>query len=270
MGRTHAETIARIPEIEFAGFVPRELISATLRDPDIDAVDLCIPTDFHAPVAIDALRARKHVLVEKPMALDAASCEQMIAEATSHDRILMVAHVLRFSAPYLALEHVEAVRSASFRRQCGPPDWAAWFADPARSGGGVFDLLIHDADIVLHLFGPPLEISATGSADQISAQLHYPNTAVEISGGWHTPAVPFSMQYTVTTDRGTLHYDSRDSVPSSESPYAAEIRYFADCVRRHKQPARCPPRESARAVRLMRALIAARQRNGEQIQWTSE
>ena len=44
----------------------------------MDAVDLCLPTAMHAPIAIEALRAGKHVLVEKPMALDAAQCDQMM------------------------------------------------------------------------------------------------------------------------------------------------------------------------------------------------
>jgi predicted dehydrogenase len=270
MGKMHAEAITRIPEIEFAGFISRDAFPAGLRNPDIDAVDLCIPTDLHASIAIEALHAGKHVLVEKPMALDSESCNRMIAEAEKQDRILMVAHVLRFSPAYTALENAGTLQSASFRRQCGPPDWAVWFADPARTGSGVFDLLIHDADIALHLFGAPTEISATGRGDVISAKLHYANTAVEISGGWHTPATPFSMQYTIVTDRGTLRYDSRDPAPNSESPYAAEIAYFAECVRDHKPPSRCPPRESAEAVRLMLALIAARQRNGEKLPWISE
>ncbi len=273
MGRTHAEAIARVPEIEFAGTISREAIATALHNPEIDAVDLCIPTDLHSSLAIQALRSGKHVLVEKPMALNAASCTEMIAEAEKHNRILMVAHVLRFSPAYLALEKalpVETVRSASFRRQCGRPDWAAWLHDPARSGGGAFDLLIHDADMALHLFGPPQAISATGSGDLICAILHYPNSlAVEISGGWHAPGLPFSMEYTIATDRTTFHYDSREPKEPAD-PYAAEIAYFAECVREHKPPSRCPPRESAEAVRLMLALIAARERNGGKIAWTSE
>ena len=79
MGRTHVDAIARIPDIELARVVHRAELSDALQDPQIDAIDLCIPTDLHASVAIDALRAGKHVLVEKPMALDTASC-------ASHDR----------------------------------------------------------------------------------------------------------------------------------------------------------------------------------------
>jgi predicted dehydrogenase len=284
MGRTHAQAIAGISGTELACIIDRDGLASALRDPEIDAVDLCIPTDLHASVAIDALRAGKHVLVEKPMALDAASCDRMIAEAARHNRVLMVAHVLRFMPPYAALRPFlrdEPVRTALFRRQCGEPDWAPWLLDPARSGGGAFDLLIHDADIALHLFGAPRAISATGSGDMISAQLHYASgLAVEISGGWFHRGFPFSMGYTIATGRATYHYDSpagaarrypdEDFEIHPADGYFAEIAYFAECVRDQKPPERCPPRESAEAVRLMLALIAARRRHGEKIAWISE
>jgi len=284
MGKTHLEAIRSVSGIELARVVHRADLPQALHDPDIDAVDLCLPTDLHAGAAIEALRAGKHVLVEKPMALDAPSCDRMIGEALRHDRVLMVAHVLRFSPAYLALEKSlpgHTIRAASFRRRCGRPDWAAWMNDPARTGGGAFDLLIHDADMALHLFGPPRAISATGSGDLITAQLHYSDgLAIDISGGWYTPGFPFSMEYAVSTDRATFHYTSQDGVlrvypeaPFETQPadgYAAEIAYFAECVRDQKQPSRCPPRESAEAVRLMLALIAARRRNGEKLAWISE
>ena len=275
MGRRHLEAIANIPEIE-PRVIHRPDLPAALLDPEIDAVDLCLPTDLHASVAIEALRAGKHVLVEKPMALDVASCHRMIAEAERQDRVLMAAHVLRFSPAYAALERAlpnQTIRSASFQRRCGPPDWAAWLVDPARSGGGVFDLMIHDADMALHLFGAPQAISATGAGDLITAQLYYADGfAVEMSGGWYTPGFPFSMEYIVATQQTTFHYNSLHPPPEIEpdDAYAAEIAYFAKCVREHKQPDRCPPRESAEAVRLMLALIAARNRNGEKIAWISE
>lgn len=284
MGRTHVDAIARVPEIELAGVIRHGELAEALKNPEIDAVDLCVPTDVHASLAMQALRAGKHVLVEKPMALDAASCDRMIAEAERRDRMLMVAHMLRFSPAYMALEcpvKEEAVQSAAFHRRCGPPGWAAWFRDASRSGGGAFDLLIHDADMALRLFGHPHAISATGAGDVLNARLFYSNgLCVEISGGWLHDGVPFSMDYTVVTDRATYDYDSRLGAPRRypsdgfEVPaadvYAAEIAYFAGCVLEGRKPERCAPRESAEAVRLMLALIAARKRNGEKIAWISE
>jgi predicted dehydrogenase len=323
MGTTHLKALRTIPGVEVAALCsivekelsgdltgvqgniggPGELMDFTrikkyrevtpaVTDPDIDAVDICLPTHLHAAVAIEALRAGKHVLVEKPMALDGPSADHMVVEAQKQSRILMTGQVLRFSPAYVALREAISggqmgrVRSAVFRRRCGAPAWGAWLADPAMSGGGAFDLLIHDVDICLHLFGKPSALLATGleergsDIDCLHAQLFYPWGGVLITGGWHPGAYPFSMEYTVVLDDGTIEYSSAGSGPmlygrngagrtlalASEDGYAAEIGYFVECCRACREPAICPPAESADAVKLMRLLLEARERNGERIE----
>src|SRR5262249_34437854 len=71
-------------------------------DPGVEAIDICLPSNQHAPVAIAALRAGKHVFVEKPMALDGAAADEMIAESERAGRVLMAAQVVRFIADYRA------------------------------------------------------------------------------------------------------------------------------------------------------------------------
>lgn len=274
MGRTHIAAMASVRGIELIASVDRDF-EAVLKNPDIDAVDLCVPTDLHASFAIEALRSGKHVLVEKPMALDGAACDRMIAEARVANRVLMVAHVLRFAPAYQGLQQKlqngGPVRAASFRRRSPQPGWADWLLDPCRSGGGVFDFMIHDVDMALHLFGPPLAIAATGSEsscfDVIHAQLFYEEFAVEVAGGWHhRDSLPFSMEYTVVTEDATLTYNSLTEA-AAYNAYAAEIDYFACCCRNGGAPELCPPEESAHAVRLTRALADARKRNGEKLPW---
>src|SRR5215468_8900978 len=137
-------------KMDFAGVSRYRAVEDALRDSTIDAVDLCLPTDRHAPVAIEALRAGKHVLVEKPMALDGEEADRMITEAERSKRLLMTAQVLRFFPAYetaatlLKSAKLGPVRSALFRRRCAAPAWSKWLSDASRSGGGVFDLLIHD------------------------------------------------------------------------------------------------------------------------------
>jgi len=203
-------------------------LEAVLNDPQIEAVDICLPTDLHAEIAVKALRAGKHVLVEKPMALDVKSAQQMIAAAEEHNRILMVAQVLRFFPMYDALRkavqspELGKVRSAIFTRRCAAPQWSGWLGNPKLSGGGAFDLLIHDVDICLHLLGKPEQVSAVGyeslstGADIITAELYYPNSlTVVITGGWHHPKkFPFLMEYTVAMDGGTLDYSSQGRQPT--------------------------------------------------------
>jgi predicted dehydrogenase len=277
----------------FSGVAKYREIHQMLEDPNIDAIDICLPTYQHASVAIDAVRAGKHVLVEKPMSIDAASAGQMIAEARGHGRVLMIAHVLRFFPMYAALREVLSsgrigvARMAKFQRRCAAPTWSGWMADSQQSGGGVFDLLIHDVDMCLHLFGKPETVSATGyealasGVDVITAQFHYPGglTAI-ITGGWYHPkSFPFSMEYTVVADGGTVEYSSLGRPPAlygadgkmellpmtDRDGYRAEIEYFLDCCRHSRTPDLCPPEESASAVGLARCMLEARNRNGEKI-----
>jgi len=100
-----------------------------------------------------------------------------------------------------------AVRSVVFRRRCAAPAWSKWLSDPSLSGGGVFDLLIHDVDYCVHLFGAPAAVSAIGYEDMphgidcIVAQFHYRGLDVVVTGGWHHPkAYPFSMEFTLISD----------------------------------------------------------------------
>jgi predicted dehydrogenase len=265
-------------------------VDTVLADRDIDAVDICLPTDLHAPIAIAALRAGKHVLCEKPMALTATDARCMLEEAERQGRTLMIAHVLRFFPQYAALReavrggHLGPVRGASFRRRCAAPGWGGWLLDAARSGGGVFDLLIHDVDMCLHLFGKPELVSATGYADAargidcLDARLSYASgLTATISGGWfHPEAFPFSMEFTVALDGGTVDWTAKGGglmlyaadgtggemqIRDSDA-YAAEIGYFVECCR-GAAPELCPPRESADGVAVMRLLEESRRRKGE-------
>ena len=250
-------------------------------DPAIDAVDLCLPTHLHEEAAIQALHAGKHVLVEKPIALDGPSARRMIAEAARAGRVLMAAQVIRFFPEYVALREtlprIGTVRAAFFRRRCAAPSWGGWLKDPDRSGGGVFDLVIHDLDFVLHLFGRPEKTDATGVCDPkrgidlIDARLQYGFGAVTVAGGWQgAGAFPFGMEYSVTGERGTIEYNSAGRAPvlyadseqalalPARDGYAAEIEYFVECCRANGRPERCLPEESADAVELMRELLKER------------
>ena len=71
-------------------------IDAILADPEIDLIDICLPTHYHKDVTILALKSGKHVLVEKPIAIDLDSANEMTQTADETGNRLMVAHVLPF------------------------------------------------------------------------------------------------------------------------------------------------------------------------------
>ena len=234
----------------------RELIS----DPSLDAIDICLPTDLHAPVSVMALQTGKHVLCEKPMALNFADCEGMIAAAREANRVLMIGHVLRFWPEYLYLQkfvqggQYGPIQSATFSRATGLPDWSRWLPNESKSGGAVLDLLIHDIDQALHLFGAPPRISGR--------TLHYPKGLdVNIEGGWLPPGTPFSSGFRVKTEKAELaltpeglilNHDGQQQKIDVAGPdaYQAELAYFVDCCLRNAQPEQCPPQESAEAVKI--------------------
>jgi predicted dehydrogenase len=278
---------------DFSSLKKYRNLEDVLNDPEVDAVDICLPTNLHADVTVAALLAGKDVLVEKPMALDLDSSLRMSEASRSTSRILMVAHVLRFFPVYQVLSDAlesgqyGSVHNAVFRRRCAAPAWSSWLGDPSKSGGGVFDLLIHDADICLRLFGKPDSVSAIGyeslpdGIDIISARLHYANAlTVELAGGWHHPkAFPFTMEYTVITEKGTIDFRHETRPPTlyarsgeetvlalgTRDGYAAEIEYFVQCCQTRQQPTLCPPVESAEAVGLMKLLLRSREENGSTI-----
>jgi predicted dehydrogenase len=263
-----------------------------LADPAIDAVDLCLPTIHHEPFAVKALAAGKHVLVEKPMGIDRAACDRMLAAAAKSGKLLMAAQVLRFFPAYDSLKSwVDSgacgeMRLATFRRRCAAPTWAPWLKDKAQSGGGVFDLLIHDIDMALYLFGNPVKVSASGcedlanGVDVIQGRLYYEGFSVAIMGGWHPGEYPFSMEYTVVGTGGCFDYHSSQPHPNSYpvgqpaaevvhphpvDGYRAEIDYFLQCARTGQQPTRCLPSDSAHAVSLAYLMLESRSRQGENI-----
>src|SRR5262245_50365033 len=79
-------------KVDLSGVKKFESFDALLADPDIDLVDVCNPTDLHPSWAIAALKAGKHVLVEKAIALTEKDADAMLAAAKSAGKLLMVAH----------------------------------------------------------------------------------------------------------------------------------------------------------------------------------
>ena len=256
-------------------------------DPSIDAVDICLPTPMHREVILAALANGKHVLCEKPMALTPAECDEVLQAAEHAGKTFMVAQVLRFMYPYrFALDFVRergrgTVTAATLTRSTGYPQWGGWLLKPEQSGGALLDLLCHDIDVALALFGQPVSASAVsdGAIDTMNATLHYEdNLDVKVVGGWRQPEVEFSQSFEIVTGSVKLSFageklnimrdDTEEpaAIPQGD-PYHDEIGYFVECCRTGAMPEQCPPQDSARAVRLATLLRTSRDSNGEEFAW---
>ena len=142
-----------------------------LRDlPEIDVVSVCTWNSAHAPCTIMALNAGKHVLCEKPMALNVEEAEAMKAAADRAGKLLMIGFVRRFGRDCaMVKELIESgelgevyYTKAQYLRRNGHP--GGWFGKKAFSGGGpLIDLGVHSIDLVRYLLGKPNAVSVYGA-----------------------------------------------------------------------------------------------------------
>ena len=137
---------------------------------DIDAVSICTWNNGHAPIAIDALKAGKQVLTEKPPAMNTAEAQAMADAAMATGNLLMVGFVRRFGVNTTIFKDfidngymgdIYYAKTGCIRRVGNP---LGWFADKKRSGGGpLIDLGVHMIDLVRYLMGKPLATTVSGA-----------------------------------------------------------------------------------------------------------
>jgi predicted dehydrogenase len=208
-------------QMDLAGLALYDDFAAMLGDPQVDLVDLCVPNDLHGSMAIQALRAGKSVLVEKPIALTMDEADSMVAAARDGGKLLMVGQVLPFLPEFaFALEAVQsgrfgALRAAHFTRVISKPDWSSGIADPLRSGGPAIDLHIHDTHFVSLICGAPRAVRSRGVVENgavvhLTTQYLYdePNLAVScVSGALSQSGRPFAHGFELYLDQATIAFE---------------------------------------------------------------
>ena len=163
-----ATTAAKKYGIERVFSTADELIASD----DVDAVVVAVPNKHHAPLTVAALEAGKHVLVEKPMALNATAAREIVEAQRKTGLIVMVAHQMRWlpeprEAKRMAdageLGEVYSAKCSMMRRK-NVPGWGSWFTRMDESGGGpLIDIGVHILDMTMWLLGDPKPVSVFGS-----------------------------------------------------------------------------------------------------------
>lgn len=251
-------------------------IDALLADDSIQVVSICTPTDTHIGIALAALAEGKHVLVEKPVALEAADIERLAAAAATANRHCLPAMCMRFWPAWTwLLDRVRdgslgAVRSAAFVRVGNPPSWSReFYQDLDRSGGALHDLHVHDVDFLHACFGVPDAVSSSGGITHVSSLYHFAGgpAPVAAEGGWLLArGFGFRMRYHVQFDEAWAEFDlgavpelrlTRDNETTAidvgpDSAYGAEIRHFLRVVRGDEAP-RVTLEDAAVAARIIAA-----------------
>ncbi len=275
------------------GAEPSTDLDATIADPEIDAVDVCLPTPLHRAAAVQAFDAGKHVFLEKPIALTMADADAIVEAAERNGRILMVGLVLRFWPEYVELQRRLAagelgrLRAVATHRLSPPADWADWFADRTQSGGTPVDLLVHDFDQMNWLLGRPRRVYATEPAPgHVQAVVEYDGATGVAEGSMAMPkSYPFSSNIRVLGSDGVAEYafsaapaEGGGNIGASDSarglrvypsggepmlvavesadPWGPEIAYFVDCVENGRRPEQGTGEQAREALAV--SLAAAR------------
>jgi len=242
-------------------------IEDLLTDPDVELVDICVPTPLHHPFALAAIKSGKHVLCEKPLARTAALARDIATAAKTAKGFFMPAMCLRFWPEWAWVKTaVDAntygkVLGARFRRVSEAPGWSrGTYLKGSDSGGALLDLHIHDTDFVQFLFGRPQSVFSSGVTLLSGAIDHVVTTylvangaAVYAEGSWiMTAGHGFNMAYTVVFEKATVDYDlargadalklfeegqpARTLKLDQPDGYVGELRYMIDAIQTGTPP----------------------------------
>lgn len=183
-------------------------LETALADPAIDLVVIATPNALHAPQAIAALEAGKHVVVDKPFALDAAQARTMADAAKTAGKLLAVFHNRRWDSDFLTLQRLiadgalgQVVQYESHFDRFRPVVRDRWRERAGPGSGAWMDLGPHLLDQALVLFGEPVAIAAdigiqregAGADDYFHVTLRYPTLRVILHGSLLTAASDLRM-----------------------------------------------------------------------------
>ena len=247
-----------------------------LKNPEIDAVSICVPHHLHSKISVEAAEMGKHILCEKPLAISLKEADEMIKAAEKAGIILMVAENVRFHPINLKIKELidegfigEVFLARIFRDHEIHEYLRArpWFLDKKKAGGGIWiSGGIHDVDALRMLLGEVEEISMFQAKkvflemegeDTIAAVMKFKSGAVGVMTESFSTKVfkqvsPLGCPYIVNGSDGTIMthsnyldvYSEKMGEPSvcmrirveERDTFIEEIKHFINCIKREETP----------------------------------
>jgi len=286
LGNVHASSYAKVPGVTVVGVcdIQPDLMEnmakrtgATayssfdemLEKSGCEVVSVTLPSYLHKEYSIRAANAGKHVICEKPIALNLEDAAEMISVCEKNGVRLFIGHVVRFFPEYVQMRNkindgsLGRIGVAHAKRIGGHPgDRRPWFAEDDKSGGVVIDLMIHDLDFFRWSLGEVRSVyglrTVEGNVDYASATLVFESGAVaNVEAHWGYPG-PFTTAAEIAGSKGVIRSDSSQNksvqvrkaaakdasgpfveVPQSPgftNPFEKEIHHYIDCIRENREP----------------------------------
>lgn len=252
---------------------------------DVDIIDICAPTYTHKELVLEAARAGKHIICEKPIALNVQDGLEMIEACERAGVRLFIAMVVRFFPQYrLSRElvtkgQIGKVGVIRLKRVSYAPQKPLdnWYADELRSGGMVVDLMIHDFDYARWLGGEVERVYARlnkaeeglGQYAQVILR-HKEGSMALVEGGWAYPPGVFRTGLDISGTDGVIEWNSDEQAPVrtftltkgggnssvglplsglSDDPYALEIQHAYRAIK-NNLPFEVTPHDGLEALRI--------------------
>jgi len=209
------------------GCRPYESASEVWNDPDVSAVAVAVPNHEHVPIALQALDANKHLLLEKPMALTVHDAERVAERAESSGLVLMMNHIQRYYAPLVALHDLVSagelgeIQGVAVSRRDRLVRSKSWLQQREMVGGLLFQSACHEFDLLRWLCGDATEIACRATSRVIAPEpLDYPDLIVSqlrfesgaVAQLWTCMTDPLvGYDGVVTGDAGTAWFDLYDA-----------------------------------------------------------
>lgn len=290
MGRTHAQIYKKAENAQIIGLCDKnrelgekfaeefqcayfEEIEDLLKQCETDVIDICVPTFLHEEYVMIAAKYKKHVFCEKPVTFSVKKLDGMMQAVRQSGKRMFVGQVVRFWPEYVEAKKrydsgdfgdLKAVYAARLSEH---PAWSEWYRRVENSGGGLFDLHLHDVDYICYLLGKAEYVYAAGQKNtygcwnHVMSILSFPNGIsatiegiIEMVKGY-----PFTMQLRLVGEKKVYDYIMKaganlEDVASAKretkiyedgaatvlpldetDAYQTELLHFLDCVEKDRE-----------------------------------
>ncbi len=238
IGSNHAQAIGKIPHAHLSCIVEineeagrkaaEEFGCKHYKTPDealanekIDFVIICLPTFLHEQYVLWAAENKLNILCEKPFTLTLESVDKMFETCSKNGVRLMVAQAARWTPEMAHIRDMYQqgqfgdIHMVVAKRLGQHPNWSTWHTDPNKSGGGLYDLNIHDLDFLVGMFGKVDRVNAigwqtkTGCWNHVVSNIWFKNGAMaSVEASMQMPDdFPFSVGYRVVGDKGGVDFN---------------------------------------------------------------
>lgn len=289
MGKLHLDAWIKMKAVTISGILGRDkklvdqlaekynsnayMEYEELLNTDIDVIDICLPTYLHKEFVTKAAQLGKHIICEKPLAINPDECREILEICQKYNVQLFVGHTLRFSPEYKqAHDQVKrgvigepgVVRLA--RGGPSPLGRDSWYQDQEKSGGVILDLGIHEFDWVRWTFGEVERVMAKKVKRKLQDGDHIEfalvtlrmqsGTIAHIELSWAKKT--FASAFEIAGNKGMLKHNDLESYPiklnitnkgeqnstgvvvpksiGTKSPLQLQLEHFTKCLENDEKP----------------------------------